>query len=182
VNNDENFRVYALAVIEKLRESGLTIDDSGLTMTDTFLSAYIKHPKYNQEVKVDFVNDIAAHYGGFTRSSLYPKTDSVRNILSNKISAIFRYEGKDVADIVEIARHEQFDWFEIITETRNKVIGVEANVVGEILLNTPKRAFDDVNWVEPAPSWDKFQEDLKVISKDIESLTSNSLSATTSAG
>ncbi len=56
------------------------------------------------EVKVDIVNDLASHYGDFEYHEALDKIDSWRNILSNKLSAIFRYEAKDYVDIWMISK------------------------------------------------------------------------------
>jgi hypothetical protein len=175
VDDDENFRSWVLAVLCNLRMRGLSYDERGLSMLGSFVSIYLKDPESEIETKVDFVNDIGVHYGGFNESALYPKVDSVRNILSNKIGAVFRLSGKDIADIRAIALHETFDWAEIITEARNKDGGVDAGAISEIILSTPRQAFDDVIWTEPFPSWDAFQHDIGIIARDIASCAENSL-------
>jgi predicted nucleotidyltransferase component of viral defense system len=175
VNGDEDFKSHVFAVLDHLKTRGLTYDESGLSMLDSFVSLYLKDPDSDVEIKVDFVNDIELHYGGFNETAIYPKVDNVRNILSNKIGAVFRLSGKDIADIREIALHETFDWAEIIKEARSKDGGVEANVVSEIILSTPRRAFDDVIWTEPSPSWEVFQNDIGVIAREIASCANNSL-------
>jgi predicted nucleotidyltransferase component of viral defense system len=175
VNSDENFKSHVTDVLYNLKTRGLTYDEDGLSMLGSFVSVYIKDPDNDAEVKVDFVNDIDVHYDGFNETVIYPKVDSVRNILSNKIGAVFRLSGKDVADIRAIALHETFDWSEIITEARNKDGGIDAGAISEIIFATPRRAFDDVIWTEPLPSWDDFQNDIHIIARDITSCTENSL-------
>jgi hypothetical protein len=175
VNGDENFKSHVSDVLSHLKTLGLAYDENGLSMLGSFVSVYIKDPDNDIEIKVDFVNDIDVHYGGFNETAIYPKVDNIRNILSNKIGAVFRLSGKDVADIREIALHEAFDWSEIITEARNKDSGIDACAVSEIVFATPRRAFDDVIWTEPSPPWDDFQNDIRIIARDIASCTANSL-------
>ncbi|MDR2795336.1 MAG: hypothetical protein LBB47_01330 [Spirochaetaceae bacterium] len=50
-------------------------------------------------LKLNFINDTAPHFGGLQKTPVLDRTDSVRNILSNKFSALFRFAGKDVVDI-----------------------------------------------------------------------------------
>ena len=76
-------------------------------------------------LKLDFVNDKVPHYGEIIKTDLFYRTDSIRNMLSNKLSAIFRYAAKDIADIREISLHETIDWTEIIFEARQKEAGLE---------------------------------------------------------
>jgi predicted nucleotidyltransferase component of viral defense system len=175
VNDDENFMSWVRAVLLNLKMRGLSYDEKGLSALGSFVSIYIREPESDIETKVDFVNDIDVHYGGFNKSAIYPKVDNVRNILSNKIGAVFRLSGKDIADIRAIALHETFDWAEIIVEARNKDNGIDAGAVSEIILSMPHQAFDDVIWTEPAPSWNAFQHDIGIIARDIASCARNSL-------
>lgn len=48
------------------------------------------------ELKIDLVNDVEAHFGEFIYSKELGKIDSLENILSNKISALFRYGGSSL--------------------------------------------------------------------------------------
>jgi len=66
------------------------------------------------DLKVDLVNDTAPHVGDIEVDPVLGRTDNVRNILSNKIAAVFRYEPKDVADIWIISQNRSFSWREII--------------------------------------------------------------------
>ena len=61
-------------------------------------------------LKLDFVNDIAFRIGNPQPGALYNRIDTFENILSNKISALYRYESKDIADIWAIARRFSFSW------------------------------------------------------------------------
>ncbi len=61
-------------------------------------------------MKIDMINDLAVHYGDVKIDTKLGKVDSLENILTNKISAVFRYEPKDFYDLWIIARNMQFDW------------------------------------------------------------------------
>jgi hypothetical protein len=92
--------------------------------------------------------------------------DSVRNILSNKLSALFRFAAKDVADIREIALHEKVNWTEIIKEAREKDAGTDIPVISEILQGMPENALDEVAWVSK-PDWQEFRADIDKIVYDM---------------
>jgi hypothetical protein len=113
-------------------------------------------------LKLDFVNDAVPHFGGIQETGLFYRTDSVRNILSNKLSAIYRYAPKDVADIWEIARRESINWGEIIWEAKQKDAGIEITDVGDILKSMPQKEFEAVAWVK-RPDWQEFSDGINLI-------------------
>ncbi|MDR0854113.1 MAG: nucleotidyl transferase AbiEii/AbiGii toxin family protein [Clostridiales Family XIII bacterium] len=175
-NNDENFHENVNLVLAKLKENGFEWDaDSGLIRSETFASLGLSHSETDALLKIDFVNDVVPHYGDFVCSDIFPRLDNVRNILSNKLGAVFRFSGKDIADIREIARHELFNWAEVISEARNKDGSVEANVIAEIVQAVPMTAFEEIRWSEPAPTWDSFIDDIVQIVRDLVSCGENSL-------
>jgi hypothetical protein len=113
-------------------------------------------------LKLDFVNDMVPQYGLIAKTDLFYRTDSTRNILSNKLSAIFRYAAKDIADIREIALHETIDWSTIIQEARQKEAGLEFIYISEILTSMPQSEFETVAWTRK-PDWQEFQNDINRI-------------------
>jgi len=117
-------------------------------------------------LKLDFVNDTVPHFGEIQKTDLFDRVDSVRNILSNKISAIYRYASKDIADIREIALRETIIWPDIINEARQKDAGVELIYVSQILTGIPKSEFESIIWTK-APSWEEFREDINRIVYDM---------------
>lgn len=125
-------------------------------------------------MKVDFVNDIATHFGGLRETKLFFRTDSVRNILSNKVSALFRLAAKDLVDLVFLSYRFQFDWSEIVDEAREKDSGIEVSIVAEILSSFPVQKLDEIFWVAP-PDVKKIQNDIQQMAKDCLEVKSNSL-------
>jgi hypothetical protein len=113
-------------------------------------------------LKLDFVNDTVPHYGEIVNTNLFYRTDSIRNMLSNKLSAIFRYAAKDIADIREIALHETVDWSTIIQEARQKEAGLEFIYITEILTSMPQSEFETVAWTKK-PDWQEFRNDIERI-------------------
>lgn len=124
-------------------------------------------------LKLDFVNDLPVRFGEIVPTPVYPRTDSIRNILSNKLTALSRFEAKDVADIHTICRIFPFSWRDLVEEARQKEAGFEAPMAAEILTGIPKDEFLSIRWVEP-PNWETFQKDLMQIAADLVRGDSNS--------
>ena len=66
------------------------------------------------------MNDVAAHFGEIVKTNVFHRTDSICNMLSNKLTALFHFAAKDVADIREIALQESVDWVQAIQDARQK--------------------------------------------------------------
>jgi hypothetical protein len=162
VTYDEQLdKVFAL-----LKEDGFTWDtEEGYTRVKNFTTVKVKK---DSEIllKLDFVNDMVPHYGEINKTTLFFRTDSIRNILSNKLSAIFRYAAKDIADIREIALHEKVDWTQIIKEARQKEAGLELIYISDILRGMPQSEFETISWVKK-PGWREFQDDINRIVFDM---------------
>jgi hypothetical protein len=131
-----------------------------------FTSFEVGHQNHEVLLKLDFVNDIDVHFGDFQKTDIYHRTDSVRNILSNKISAIYRFAAKDFIDIWAIAKHEKFNWVEIIHEVKEKDAGIEPTSVSNILQTIPEKELDKVAWVK-RPTWEEFCADIRQIAIDM---------------
>jgi predicted nucleotidyltransferase component of viral defense system len=120
-------------------------------------------------LKLDFVNEMVPQYGEIIKTAIFYRTDSIRNILSNKLSAIFRYAAKDIADIREIALHETIDWSTIIQEARQKEVGLELNYISEILTCIPQSEFETIAWTKK-PDWQEFCDDINRIVYEMMSI------------
>ena len=105
-------------VLSKLKEDGFLWDvTKDFYSRDSFVSLKVYRDNPDILLKLDFVNDVAPHFGEFVETDIFQKTDSIRNMLSNKLTALYRFAGKDVADIREIALHESVNWTEICNRT-----------------------------------------------------------------
>jgi predicted nucleotidyltransferase component of viral defense system len=167
LNNSSNYDEQLDAVLSLLRENGFFWNlNSEYTRSKNFTTFKINHENYNASLKLDFVNDLVPLFGTIQHTDLFYRTDSIQNILSNKLSAIFRYSAKDIADIREIALHESINWSEAINEARQKEAGLELIYVTEILSNIPQSEFETLVWVQK-PSWDVFRSDIEKIIYDM---------------
>jgi hypothetical protein len=173
-NNDDSYAEQVALVCAKLRDGGFLLDDE-VIRSPTFTSFKVRRQKSDVALKLDFVNDIATHFGEIQSMGLYGRVDPIRNILSNKLGALFRFAAKDVADIREIALHESFNWSDMVSEAREKDAGVELTYLGEILGGIPEAEFGRIAWRAPAPAWEAFKADLLRIVSDMMNCGENSL-------
>ena len=140
--------------------------------TQIFLEKETKHDIV--QLKIDLVNDVAPHYGSFTQDSILGTVDSIKNILSNKITALFRIEPKDVVDIWALCRLFRFSWREIFREANNKEAGIEPPKVYELLMSFPVSELSAIIWIEK-PDPKKIITDVHNIARDILEGNENSL-------
>ena len=166
VNRSATFDEQLDKVLMLLSENGFEWStEKEFTRAENFATLRVRK---DTEVllKLDFVNDSVPLFGEIERTGLYFRTDSIRNILSNKLSAIFRFAAKDIVDIREIALHEKIDWVAMVQEARQKEVGLEATYISQILTGMPKSEFDTIAWVKK-PDWDDFKDDTNRIAFDI---------------
>ena len=170
VNQASDFKSQAKRSVYAVRKSGLQIEIG--TASESFIRATVL--KDDISMKIDFVNDVIYHYGVFEEADFFPKIDSWRNILSNKLCAISRSEPKDIADLLFIAKAYSFDWQEIIKEAKNKDLWVDPLDVSRIIRKFPINLFDTVKWIEPVDQ-DTLGQELNQMHDDIFYGQSNSL-------
>jgi len=162
INQSQTYNEQLDKVLAMLQENGYIWDTNNeYTRAKNFTTLKLRK-NYETLLKLDFVNDLVPHYGEIKETSLFYRTDSIRNMLSNKLSAIFRYAAKDVVDIREIAIHETIDWPTIINEARQKEAGLELVYISEILTSMPQSEFETVAWTKK-PGWHEFRNDIERI-------------------
>ena len=167
VNNDDDFLVQVKEVFSKLKENGFHWNDTvDFIAHETFTSFKVGWTKSDALLKLDFVNDNAAHVGDIIETDIYYRTDNIRNMLSNKITTVYRFAGKDVADIREIALRENVNWSQAINDARQKEAGIELTYISQILTGMPQSEFEKIAWVKK-PTWEEFQEDIRRIVYDM---------------
>jgi len=159
VNQSQTYDDQLNKVLALLQENGYIWDTNNeYTRAKNFTTLKVRKDS-DTLLKLDFVNDLVPHYGDIVETNLFYRTDSIRNMLSNKLSAIFRYAAKDIIDIREIALHETIDWPTVINEARNKEAGLELVYISEILTSMPQSEFETVTWTKK-PSWQEFRSDI----------------------
>jgi len=172
VNQSKTYDDQLNKVLALLQENGYTWDiNNEYTRARDFTTLKVKKDSETL-LKLDFVNDLVPHYGEIIKTDLFYRTDSIRNMLSNKLSAIFRYAAKDIVDIREIALHETIDWTTVINEAQNKEAGLELVYISEILTSMPQSEFETIAWTKK-PSWQAFRSDIDRIILEMISGESN---------
>lgn len=171
LNNDNEFTAEAEKAV-----SGLTgLFKSGINVTYKSSSFYrVIINTQHTSLKLDFVNDVEFHSGGFLQNNNYHKIDNEKNILSNKISALQRNAAKDVADILYISFQYGFNWMDIIEDAKQKDTWVNEIDVATGLNDFPTESLKQVKWVNN-PDYPYLKKCLNIISKDILMATDNSL-------
>jgi len=156
-------------------EKTFLLDKASIKRYESFSQLFVsKTLEPEIKLKIDFVNDVAPHYGEFEKNDKLGLIDSWRNILSNKLTALFRFEPKDIADIWIIARNKKFSWKSIILEAKTKEAGVEPEVIFNILKSLPLLELSLIKWTIK-PDFDKIKNDLNIIANDILFGNENSL-------
>ena len=117
-------------------------------------------------LKLDFVNDLAVRFGDIVQTELFERTDSIRNMLSNKLTCLFRFAAKDIADIREIALRTKVDWKQAIQDARQKEAGLEIPIICDILRGMPQSEFETIVWTKKL-SWEEFTSDIDRIISEI---------------
>ena len=170
-NRDDYSQTVQLLLkeFEKAQKNGVfLIDHSRLQKYENYTQFMLQKKIEDEEIflKVDVVNDIATRYGDLHYDNLLGAIDSWRNILSNKIAAIFRYEAKDIADIWIISKQKRFDWKIMVEEAKTKEAAVDPVTLFEILKSFPETELAYVKWIIPVDSG-AFKKDLDEIAEDI---------------
>jgi len=166
LNKSKTFDQQLDTVLARLKDAGYSWStENDYTRAENFTTIKVRKDT-DVLLKLDFVNDLVPLYGEITKTDFFYRTDSIRNMLSNKLSAIFRFAAKDIVDIREIALHEKIEWSVIINEARQKEAGLELIYISEIMTSMPQSEYDTITWTKK-PSWEEFSEDINRIVFDI---------------
>lgn len=125
-------------------------------------------------LKIDFVNDIDVHFGNIQETDVYYRTDCLRNIISNKYTALYRLSVKDVVDICEISKHCAFEWKTIVEEANEKEAGVDLKEVVEIFKSFSDSNLMNVKWTNK-PDITELRKNIEQVAQDMILLNPNSL-------
>lgn len=141
VNAHDNFNELKRLVLMGLKNLSYKI----VYQSDDFLSIFVE-----DKMKVDYVNDIPFYFGENIKRDFYPRTDNVRNILSNKITCIqSRMQPKDLIDIWVIWReNKQLDWSEIFTASQSKAAGIYPPYIAKLISTFPHSALSQIKFVK----------------------------------
>lgn len=152
VNKDHNFKLGAEKIVKALMDNQAVIN----LKTDDFYSLTIE-----KILKVDLVNDVAAHFGDLRKYSIFPRVDNVENILSNKLTALVsREEPKDIVDLIIISESKKIDWQQIFTDVNSKAVGIFPPAIAQRLETFPLELLSKIKWI--GNPWTKKQAKEKI--------------------
>lgn len=168
VNNDSNFNsfveLFYKSLISHQTINEFQIDYQKIIRTEYHCQFFIS--KDNATLKIDLINDVAPHYGELIEHQIFGKVDNLRNILSNKITALYRYEVKDIVDLWAICKNYGFDYKQIIKEAQSKEAGIDPITLYEIISSFPIAKLELIKWVNK-PDYEEFKKDLDKIAEDL---------------
>ena len=132
-NQQLDFSAVNLEIERIGREIGLTTTKQ--VTTNTFLQFIFEGTDKNM-LKVDLVKDIPVHFGEFKQENKV-RLDSLENIGSNKITAIFgRTDHKDFIDLYYILNETDFTFEHLVSLAKQKDLGLTefylANSISQI--------------------------------------------------
>lgn len=157
VNKDQNFIRFSEKILSNLMKK---FETEIIIKSESYVSI-----KVNKILKIDLVNDVQYRYGKLEEKKIFSKVDNVKNILSNKLSALIsRDEAKDIVDIWIIAKNNKIDWKEIFISTNSKAVGIFPPDIAKRLIDFPIELLERIKWVEDKkPINNNFQMDLSLI-------------------
>jgi predicted nucleotidyltransferase component of viral defense system len=168
------FSDYIQKITDSLQDDRFEVKPYGISSTFATLHLVDLKGEKRMKLKVDFINEKASpHFGSLHSSEKFSKIDNIRNILSNKISIIFRKEPKDIADIWFICKHLKFKWDKIIDEAAQKRL-VEEIFVVECLRTFENEKLSAIKWIKPVSITD-FKKDFEIIIENIITKSENKL-------
>ncbi|MCB5264745.1 MAG: nucleotidyl transferase AbiEii/AbiGii toxin family protein [Candidatus Cloacimonetes bacterium] len=177
VNSHADFRALVEEIEAEFKANQVTYN--ALTRSADFVRLEVIG-KDKTPLKLDLVNDLVCHIGGFELSAVLGRVDNVYNILSNKISAIPRLEIKDFADIVFIARKYRFNWKIVINEAMQKDTWVNPLDLAKYFIGLDAKRFELIPWINPI-NIAKLMKDCEIIVDEIVRGSVNSLAEETPA-
>ena len=169
VNRQKNFKEQCTTAVDVLKKQWKCDVSTG---SDTFMRIFVEAEKIS--LKIDFINDVPSRFGDLTKSPIFNRIDSWRNILSNKICALGRLEAKDVADIVFLARTYKFDWETVVAEAKEKDLWVDPIEICRILHQFPTTLLKTIKWIKKVDI-EELKRQIDAMHDDIFSGASNSL-------
>jgi len=177
VSQDPDFAVHLTKLISAFEarqgKSTFRIRYESVQRFEGFATLHVTAADGETDLKIDLVNDTVPHYGGFETSPNLGRVDGWRNILSNKLSALSRFEPKDYADLWVIARNRSFPWKELVDEARTKEAGLDPVVIYDLVRSFPQEMIPSIRWAMEVDQ-NVFLTDLRRLAGDILYMRHNS--------
>ena len=171
VNGVSDFKEQVNKIIKQLTATGFKFETS--VADDGYARMFIFEPGCS--LKLDFVNDVPFRSGAPVPTNVFGRTDSLNNILSNKVTALSRYSPKDLVDIVFISETHSFNWERILSDASEKDLWVNPVNIAEALEQFPLEKLSEINWIIEMPSDDWFRIRINQLITNILDGSDNSL-------
>jgi hypothetical protein len=173
VNRDHTYKEQVERIVRSLELAKLHMENA--VFQEGFSRMYIQEHDKECSLKIDFINDVDFRVGDIIKTDLFVRTDTMRNILSNKLTALTRLEAKDVVDIVGISLNMPFHWRDVFEEAERKDLWVNPVDAASLLEQFPLQMLNEIAWVSATPDEAQFQSHLQTIITDILAGSQNSL-------
>ncbi|MEE4355020.1 MAG: nucleotidyl transferase AbiEii/AbiGii toxin family protein [Desulfococcaceae bacterium] len=172
VNAEDGYARYVGIILREIRKNqvphNFTLDTEAVIAEEYYSQIIVNRRTDGEEclLKIDLINDVAERFGDISEIVPFGRVDNILNILSNKLTALYRFEPKDIADIWIISKNMRFQWKKMIRLAKEKEMGLDVLKISEIIKSFPSDYIDTVKW---AIAVDKIQmaEELDIIAEDI---------------
>jgi hypothetical protein len=180
VVNDPSYLDHVHVLLQDMvaaeKEGLFLLDRQTLQRSKDYTQFFVVDQKLSEvTLKIDLVNDVAAYYGQVGFDPVLGRIDNLRNILSNKITALFRSEPKDLFDIFAIAKQHRFGWKSILLEAKSKEAGAQPEVIYDLLRSFPSRYLRSIKWIRPL-NIEQFETEIKILAEELLFGQDNTLS------
>ena len=90
VNGSKTFYSDIEKLLPLIEKDGFVISKDDNYSSPDFLRLSVANENFPaNRLKIDFVNDVPVHFCDYVDTSVYYKTDSIENILTNKYTALY---------------------------------------------------------------------------------------------
>lgn len=161
------------ALVQASKAGDFDLDYQRVVRGENFAQFFLH--KADVFLKLDFINDVSSHFGGFEENPVLGRVDGWRNILSNKLTALGRLEIKDYVDIWIVAKHRPFKWRMIFEEAKQKDAGLDPVMIYELLRSIPETALELIKWAVYRVDSKRLMQDMDIIADDLMMGRENSL-------
>lgn len=170
-NADDSFK-GTVTKIRNILDSLFNTSQDKIILYDDYIRIWIEDN--NCELKIEFVNDVAARWGKTLQVNNIP-VDNPGNILANKLTALIsRDEPKDVFDIINISLNYSFNWGKVFEQSIRKAIIAEQDV--PMRLETfPVELIASQPWLIQPVNINEMKAQLEAITDDFLFARDNSL-------
>lgn len=162
LNANSDFQGMTKTVVDHLGKTFKNIIVSSLQ--DSYARYFVLDGEL--ELKVEFVNDVKYRVSSPVKDTKGIWVDTWDNILTNKITALTRNEGKDFADILFLSLKYPFNWETMISHARGKDAWINEINISQQLMNFDLRKLEKVKFSEYVDTNKIAKEYFEILAKE----------------